>query len=58
MRGLVTIGIALIVLWAILWLGFRIVSGLVHLIVLVAIVLLIIGLVRRGASAIGGPREP
>jgi hypothetical protein len=56
MRILVGLGIILLVLWAILWIGFRIVSGLIHLIVVVAIILLIIGLLRRGASAIGGRR--
>jgi hypothetical protein len=60
MRGLVILGVALLILWAVLWIGFRIVSGLIHLIVVVAVILLIIGLVRRGTSAIGsrfrGPR--
>jgi hypothetical protein len=54
MRALVTLGIILLVVWAILWIGFRIVSGLIHLLVVVAIILLIVGLLRRGASALGG----
>jgi hypothetical protein len=54
MRILVTVGIILLVLWAILWIGFRIVSGLIHLLVIVAIVLLVLGLLRRGRAAIGG----
>jgi hypothetical protein len=54
MRILVTVGIILLVLWAILWIGFRIVSGLIHLLVIVAIVLLVLGLLRRGKAAVGG----
>jgi hypothetical protein len=54
MRALVGFGIVLLVLWAILWIGFRIVSGLIHLMVLAAVILIIVGLVRRGASALGG----
>jgi hypothetical protein len=54
MRILVGLGIILLALWAILWIGFRIVSGLIHLLVLAAVVLLILGLIRRGKAAIGG----
>jgi hypothetical protein len=50
---LARIGIALLVLWAVLWLGFKIVSGLVHLLVVVGVVLLIWGLVKRGARGLG-----
>jgi hypothetical protein len=53
MRALVTLGIVLIVLWAILWIGFRIVSGIIHLLVVVAIILIIVGLIRRGTRAVG-----
>jgi hypothetical protein len=49
---LVRIGIALLVLWAVLWLGFKIVSGLVHLLVIVGVVLLVWGLVKRGARGL------
>jgi hypothetical protein len=53
MNVLVWVGIALLVLWAALWLGFKIVSGLVHLLVLIGVVLLIWGLVKKGARAVG-----
>lgn len=53
MRALVTIGIALLVLWAILWIGFRIVTGIIHLLVVVAVILIILGLIRRGTRAVG-----
>ena len=50
---LVWIGVGLLFLWAILWLGFKIVSGIVHLLVVLAIVLIIWGLVKKGAHAVG-----
>jgi hypothetical protein len=53
MRALVAVGIALLVLWAILWIGFRILSGLIHLLVVVAVILIIVGLIRRGTRAVG-----
>lgn len=53
MHVFVWFGIALLVLWAVLWLGFQIVSGLVHLIVLAAVVFIVWGLVKKGARAVG-----
>ena len=53
MHVLVWIGVGLLALWAILWLGFKIVSGIVHLLVVLAIVLIIWGLVKKGAHAVG-----
>lgn len=52
MHALVWAGIALLILWAVLWLGFKIVSGVVHLLVIVALVLLVWGLLKRGARAV------
>ena len=52
MNGLTWLGVILIVLWAVLWLGVKIVSGMIHLLVLVGLALLVWGLVRRGASAV------
>lgn len=52
MHPLAWIGIVLLVLWGVLWLGFKIVSGIVHLLVLVGVALLIWGLVKKGASAL------
>ena len=52
MKGLVSIGVVLLVLWAVLWLGFKIASGLLHLVVVVAVVLIVWGLLKRGARAI------
>lgn len=52
MGGLVILGILLLVAWGVLWLGFNIVSGLVHLLVLLAVVFIVWGLVKRGARAV------
>lgn len=48
----VWIGMVLLVLWGILWLGFHIVSSLVHLIVVVAIAMIVWGLLKKGARAV------
>ena len=53
MHPFVWLGVVLIALWAVLWLGFHIVSGVIHLIVVVGLVLLVWGLVKRGARAVG-----
>ena len=54
MNGYVWFGIALLALWALLWLVFKIVTGLVHVIVLVAVIAIVWGLVKRGAAAVSG----
>ncbi len=54
MNPLVTVGVLLLAIWAVLWLGFHVVSGLIHLLVLVAVVMIVWGLVKRGATAISG----
>lgn len=53
MHPFVWLGVVLLVLWAVLWLGFKIVSGVVHLLVLAAVVLIVWGLVKKGARAVG-----
>ena len=52
MNPLVALGVLLLAIWAVLWLGFHVVSGLVHLLVIVAVVMIVWGLVKRGASAV------
>ncbi len=52
MHPFVWLGIVLLVFWAVLWIGFKIVSGLIHLIVIVAVALIIWGLVKKGARAV------
>lgn len=50
--ALVALGIILIVLWAVLWLGFHIVAGFIHLLIVIGIILLVWGLIKRGARAV------
>ncbi|HSJ25246.1 MAG TPA: hypothetical protein VK929_11280 [Longimicrobiales bacterium] len=52
MRLWITLGIVLIVIWAVLWLVFRILAWTVHLLVFVGLILLLYGLVRRGTRQV------
>ena len=52
MSALVWIGVILLVLWGVLWLGFNVVGGLVHLLVIAAVVMIGWGLLKRGARAV------
>ncbi|HEY0972824.1 MAG TPA: hypothetical protein VGE02_17780 [Gemmatimonadales bacterium] len=53
MHPLAWLGMVLLALWLVLWLGFKIVSGIVHLLVIVGVALLVYGLVKKGARAVG-----
>lgn len=53
MNALSWLGVVCIVLWAVLWLGLKMVSGIVHLLVLAGIALFVWGLLRRGVRAVG-----
>jgi hypothetical protein len=50
MRIWMWIGIVLIVIWALLWLVFRVLTWAIHLLVFVGLLLLLYGLVRRGVG--------
>ena len=52
MHPFLILGLGLLVLWGVLWLGFNIVSGVVHLLVVAAVVMIAWGLVKRGARAV------
>jgi hypothetical protein len=52
MAGLVWLGIILVALWLVLWIGFHVVSVLIHILLVVGVVLLIWGLIKRGAHAV------
>lgn len=54
MSPLAWIGIALVALWAVAWIGFKIVSGLVHVLVVIGIIMIIWGLLKKGARTISG----
>ncbi len=51
LRALVVLGIALVALWALLWLVVRVAAGLVHLLVIAGVVLLAWALFRRFAQS-------
>ena len=52
MSALVWIGVVLLVLWLAGWLVFEIAGGIIHLLLVVAVVLVVWGLIKRGATAV------
>jgi hypothetical protein len=56
MGAMTWLGVLLLVAWLILWLGLKIVSGLVHILVLAAVALIAWGLIKRGGQALS--RKP
>jgi len=52
MRGLVSLGILLVVLWAVAWLVFKTAGFLIHLVLIVGVIMLIVGLVKRAGRGI------
>ena len=54
MHGIGWLGVVLVVAWVVLWLGFKIVSGVVHILVLLGLAMLVWALVKRGARAVSG----
>ena len=54
-RSPIWIGAVLLALWAVVWIGFKIVSGLIHLLLVVGVAILAWGLVQKGARALKRP---
>jgi Family of unknown function (DUF5670) len=52
MRGLVSLGVLLVILWAVAWLVFKTAGLLIHLLLIVGIIVLILGLVKRAGRAV------
>jgi hypothetical protein len=50
MRLLAWIGIAMIVCWGVLWLGIKLAVGAVHALLVLGLVLVVVGFLRRGAA--------
>ena len=46
------LGIVLVVAWAVLWIGLKVATGLLHLLVIVGLALIIWGAIKRGTRAI------
>jgi hypothetical protein len=52
MKGLVSVGILLVVLWAVAWLVFKTAGFLIHLLLIAGAIMLIVGLVKRAGRAV------
>ena len=52
MRGIVALGILLIVVWAVAGLVFKTAGFLIHLLLIVGAIMLIVGLVKRAGRAV------
>ena len=52
MRGLVSLGILLVILWAVAWLVFKTAGFLIHLLLIVGVIMLIVGLIKRAGRAV------
>lgn len=54
MNPLVSLGVVLVVVWAFAWLFFKIVSGLIHILLVIGLAMIIWGLIKKGARAVTG----
>ena len=52
MQPLMMLGIVMVVLWAVLWLGLKIATGMIHVMLIVGLAFVIWGLIKKGARAI------
>jgi hypothetical protein len=52
MKGLVSIGMVLLVAWVVAFLVFKTAGFLIHLLLIVGAIMLLIGLVRRAAGGV------
>ncbi len=53
MRGFIWLGLVLVGLWLLAWLVFKVVGFAVHLLLVAAVVLIVWGLLKRGARRVG-----
>ena len=58
MNPFVALGVLLLAIWAVLWLGFHIVSGAIHLLIVFAIISIVWGLVKRVPAPSTGKSDP
>jgi len=52
MKGLLLLGAVLVVIWILALVVFKVVGFAIHLLLIAGIILLILGVVRRGANAV------
>jgi hypothetical protein len=56
MRGLIPIGILLVIAWALGFVVFKLAGFLIHLLVIVGVILLILGLFKRVSGGVSSDR--
>lgn len=49
---IVLLGIILLIVWAVLWFWIKVVSGLIHLVAVLALVMIVWGMMQKGARAL------
>lgn len=52
MKGLVSLGVMLVVLWAVAYLVFKTAGFLIHLLLIIGAIMLVVGLVKRAGRAV------
>ena len=52
MQSLVWLGIVMVVLWVVMWIGLKVATGMIHVLVILGLAFVIWGLIKRGARAI------
>jgi hypothetical protein len=52
MQPLVWVGIVMVVLWAVMWIGLKVATGMIHVLVILGLAFVIWGLIKRGTRAI------
>ncbi|HKQ82370.1 MAG TPA: DUF5670 family protein [Steroidobacteraceae bacterium] len=55
MNGLTWIGVLLLVAWAVLWLGLKLVSGAIHLLLVLALAAFVWATISSARARRGGP---
>jgi Family of unknown function (DUF5670) len=56
MRGLIPIGVLLVIAWLVGFVVFKLAGFLIHLLVIVGVIMLIVGLVRRVSGGVSSDR--
>jgi hypothetical protein len=56
MRGLIPIGILLVIAWVLGFVVFKVAGFLIHLLVIVGVILLIVGLFKRVSGGVSSSR--
>ena len=52
MKAYLVLGIALVVLWAFLWLGLKMAAGAIHILAILGLIFVVWGLIKSGTRAV------